>query len=334
MKGVLLLAHGSNRDEANRMILELTARLRADLATELIEEAFLQLAPPDIATGLTRLIQRGCTEVFVLSLFLVSGNHHARDSGAGISRFLEGYPGTSFTISEPLLLNPGLYHLVASRIERELRGASSPPDVAADIEKQSFQIVEAHLRDLALPPAEMQVARRVVHATADPAFAATLVFHPGAVAAGVAALRQGRRVLVDVQMVAAGLDRKRLEQWGSQVETALQRPMLAEQAREAGVTRTQLAMRLLLRDYPDGIVAVGNAPTALEEVLEAVAAQRASPALVIGVPVGFVGAAEAKERLTQAQVPFITNRGPRGGSPVAVAMVNAILRLATTEEVA
>lgn len=330
MKGVLLLAHGSNRGEANQMILELTTRLRDDLATELIEEAFLQLTPPDIATGLTRLIQRGCTEVFVLSLFLVSGNHHVRDSGAEIGRFLEGYPGISFTISEPLLLNPGLYHLVASRIEKELQVAGSP-DVAADIEKQSFQIVEAYLRDLALPPAEMQVARRVVHATADPAFAETLIFHPGAVAAGVAALRQGRRVLVDVQMVAAGLDRKRLERWGSKIETALQRPMLAEQARAAGVTRTQLAMRHLLRDYPDGIVAVGNAPTALEEVMEAVAAQRASPALVIGVPVGFVGAAEAKERLTKAKVPFITNRGPRGGSPVAVAVVNALLRLAEAE---
>jgi precorrin-8X/cobalt-precorrin-8 methylmutase len=331
LKGVLLLGHGSARGEANQMVWDLVHRLRSDLGTEHLEPAFLQLTQPDIGTGLGRLIDAGCREIFVLALFLVSGNHHTHDAGAEIRRILERYPGVEFTLSEPLLLNPGFYRLISGRVARAIGSGVSPSPTGADIERESFEIVETHLQGLELPEGEKQVVRRVAHATADPAFAQSLMFHPQAVAAALAALGRGTDILVDVNMVAAGIDQGRLQRLGGSVVCSIAHSHVAEKALEQGITRSQASMRYMLREHPGGVVVVGNAPTALAEVLEEVASGRAAPAVVIGVPVGFVGAAETKERLVSSGVPFITNRGARGGSPVAVAIMNSLLRLADAE---
>ncbi|MDP2952742.1 MAG: precorrin-8X methylmutase, partial [Chloroflexota bacterium] len=183
MKGVLLLGHGSNRAEANQMVIGMTSKLRADLGTELIEPAFLQLAGPDIGTGLGRLMERGCREIFVLCLFLVSGNHHSRDAGTALERSLEAYPGVKFTLSEPLLVYPGFYDLIASRVGGELHNGRHRRDSGLEIERESFEIVDRHLAGLAVSGGERQVVRRVVHATADPELGRAMVFHPQAVTA-------------------------------------------------------------------------------------------------------------------------------------------------------
>lgn len=331
LKGVLLLGHGSARGEANQMVWDLVYKLRSDLGTEHLEPAFLQLTQPDIETGLGRLIDAGCREIFVLSLFLVSGNHHTHDAGAEIRRILERYPGVEFDQSEPLLLNPGFYQLISGRVTEAIDTGVSCSPTGTDIERESFEIVETHLQGLELPEGEKQVVRRVVHATADPAFAQSLVFHPQAVTAALAALERGADILVDVNMVAAGIDRGRLQRLGGNVVCSVAHTQVAEKALELGITRSQAAMRQMLREHPGGVVVVGNAPTSLAEVVAEVASGRAAPAVVIGVPVGFVAAAETKERLVASGVPFITNRGARGGSPVAAAIVNSLLRLAETE---
>ncbi len=313
------------------MVWDLVHRLRSDLGTEHLEPAFLQLTQPDIETGLGRLIDAGCREIFVLSLFLVSGNHHTRDAGAEIRRILERYPGVGFVLSEPLLLNPGFYQLIAGRVAQAIDIGVACSPTGTDIERESFEIVETHLQGLELPEGEKQVVRRVVHATADPAFAPSLIFHPQAVSAALAALERGADILVDVNMVAAGIDRRRVQRLGGNVVCSVAHTQVAEKALELGITRSQAAMRQMLQEHPGGVVVVGNAPTALAEVVDEVASGRAAPAVVIGVPVGFVAAAETKERLVASGVPFITNRGARGGSPVAAAIVNSLLRLAEAE---
>jgi precorrin-8X/cobalt-precorrin-8 methylmutase len=198
------------------------------------------------------------------------------------------------------------------------------------IEESSFALIDAEAGAHAHSPAEWQVVRRIIHATADFDFARTLAFGPGAVEAGVAALRAGATVLADVQMIVAGLSRDRLAAFGCAARCFIGDADVISAARAAGSTRAAAAMRKAARaGLLDGaLVAIGNAPTALAEVQRLVLEEGARPALVVGVPVGFVGAAEAKEAALTLSVPHLVARGRKGGTPVAVAAVHALLGLA------
>lgn len=197
----------------------------------------------------------------------------------------------------------------------------------ADIEAESFRIIAAELGETGLPPGEFQVLRRIIHATGDFAFKEHLRFHPRAIEAGIAAIRAGRNILVDVQMAAAGISARLLAPFGERVVCRMNEPETAQLAKEQGSTRAEAAM-LRARQDNVGIVAVGNAPTALLKVMDMMAAGEFAPDLVLGVPVGFVNAAESKEILSGKPYPFITALGRKGGTPVAVAALNALLRLA------
>lgn len=199
------------------------------------------------------------------------------------------------------------------------------------IEARSMAIIEELLAPWrrVLSPEEFLVARRVVHATGDLEVVAHLVFRNAPVAAGVAALRQGARLVCDVQMVAAGI-RGRLPE-GTEIRVAVAEPGAAAEASQGGTTRALAGIRLLKTALAGSVVAVGNAPTALYGVLELFRAG-IRPALVIGVPVGFVGASEAKEALLTTDLPAVVLRGTRGGSAVAAAVVNALLSLAATAD--
>jgi precorrin-8X/cobalt-precorrin-8 methylmutase len=197
----------------------------------------------------------------------------------------------------------------------------------AAIEAESFRIIDAEVGAHPYDDRQWPVVRRIIHTTADFDFAATTCFSPGAVAGGVAALRRGERVLADTQMVVAGVNKARLGAFGSEIACHVADAEIARQARAAGVTRSKLAMRRGVAQEC-GIFLVGNAPTALFELLELARAGVARPALIVGVPVGFVGAAEAKEALLASELPFICCRGRKGGSAIAAAILNALLILA------
>jgi precorrin-8X/cobalt-precorrin-8 methylmutase len=211
-------------------------------------------------------------------------------------------------------------------------------DVAPeDIEDLSFALIEEEffeqtgLRPESFDRRIFQVIRRVIHASGDFSFARTLVFHDQAISAGIAAIRQGRAIAIDVSMGAAGVNRSLVERFGSRVICRIGDPGIAEEARLSGRTRSETALRRTMPDDP-GIIAVGNAPTALLSAMQMIECRELRPALVIGVPVGFVNAAESKALLSRHSYPFITVTGRKGGSPVAVAIINALLRLATTSE--
>lgn len=196
-----------------------------------------------------------------------------------------------------------------------------------DIEAESFRIIERELGPTAFAPDEFAVVRRIIHATGDFSFAETLRFHPQAVAAGLAAIRAGRNILVDVGMAAAGVSAHLLAPFGGRVLCRVGEPETAALARANNTTRSDAAMTRATGDNI-GIVAIGNAPTALLKVMDLIERRLLAPNLVIGVPVGFVNAAESKELLAAKNYPFITALGRKGGTPVAVAAVNALLRLA------
>ena len=195
------------------------------------------------------------------------------------------------------------------------------------IEAESFRIIERELGPTGFSAEEFAVVRRTIHATGDFSFAENLRFHPQAIAAGLAAIRAGKNILVDVNMAASGISAALLSRFGGRVICRIKETETVELAKKNGTTRSDAAISRARGDNI-GIVAVGNAPTALLKAMELIDQGLFSPELVIGVPVGFVNAAESKQLLAEQAYPFITALGRKGGTPVAVAAVNALLRLA------
>jgi precorrin-8X/cobalt-precorrin-8 methylmutase len=199
------------------------------------------------------------------------------------------------------------------------------------IEDKSFAIIDHEAGAHGYRPPEWQVVRRIIHATADFEFKSLARFHPGAIEAGMAALRSGATVLVDVRMIEAGLNTDRLRAYGSTVVNYISDEDVIASAKANDSTRAIEAMRKAHRlgKLDGSVVAIGNAPTALLEVVRLVREEGARPALVIGVPVGFVSAAESKTAALSLPVPFIITQGRKGGSPIAVAILHALLLLST-----
>ncbi len=197
--------------------------------------------------------------------------------------------------------------------------AGAPRRAPHPIEVESYRILRSRIDTSGLPPLSKAVTERTVHAVADVSFAATLVLDEDALRAGRDALLAGAPLVVDTRMAAAGITAR-------ETIVPLANPRAADLARAEGTTRSAAAFRLAAQEHPDGAVwAIGNAPTALFALLEEIAAGRVRPALVVGLPVGFVGAAESKDALAASGVACLTNRGERGGTPVTVAAIHALL---------
>lgn len=195
------------------------------------------------------------------------------------------------------------------------------------IERRSFEIIDAEAGPHAFDARQWPVVRRIVHTTADFDFVRATEFSPDAVSSGIAALRGGAKVLCDTNMVLAGVNKTRLAAFGSAIVCHVADPDVAARARAEGVTRSLLATRAGVAEGC-GIFLIGNAPTALFELLDLARAGQVAPALVVGVPVGFVGAEESKEALLASGLPCIACRGRKGGSAIAAAILNALMILA------
>ncbi len=204
----------------------------------------------------------------------------------------------------------------------------------ADIERTSMAIITQELDELglALSPDEAPVIKRVIHTSADFDYAKNLVFTSDAVRLATDALRRGgQTIITDTNMAKAGVSRVGLDKLGGEVRCFMADPDIAQRAKDQGSTRAVAAMQKAARDYPGAILAVGNAPTALFEIVRQME-RGVRPALVIGVPVGFVNVVEAKEAVLAAcrryDVPAIVALGRKGGSNVATAICNALVYLA------
>ena len=201
---------------------------------------------------------------------------------------------------------------------------------AFDIEKRSFEIIESEVGDHQYNENEWVIVRRVIHATADFDFAdkGKIIFHKKAIESAFNALRERCTVVTDVDMVLTAINKKSIIDLGLKAVCYISDSMVAEQAHRLGKTRSETAMRLAAKDMDGGIVAIGNAPTALYEVISMVREGITKPAVVVGIPVGFVSAAESKEELAKMHnLPFITNVGRKGGSSAVSSIINAIMLL-------
>ncbi|MBU0500883.1 MAG: precorrin-8X methylmutase [Gammaproteobacteria bacterium] len=199
------------------------------------------------------------------------------------------------------------------------------------IEEDSFAIIDRETGPHGYAPDQWPLVRRLIHASGDFEFNGLAAFHPGAVAAGLAAIRRGAPILVDVEMIRAGLSAARLAHFGMGCHHFIADPDVIERAKAENSTRAVQAMRKAHRlGLLDGaLVGIGNAPTALIEVVRLIREEGVRPALVIGMPVGFVSAAESKELLAGIKdVPWISVQGRKGGSTLVVAAIHALLAMA------
>ena len=196
------------------------------------------------------------------------------------------------------------------------------------IENRSMELIAPHLAELGLDEAATKVYSRLIHASGDVGYAPIIRVHPEAIAVAMDALRKGAHIYTDVEMVRTGINKKKLASFGGEVHCLVADPDVAVRAKQEGITRSMIAMRQFGKDLNGSIIAIGNAPTALFEVLRMVREEGIRPACIVGIPVGFVGAAESKAELAaNGIVPYITVEGTKGGSPIAAAAVNAMMYL-------
>jgi precorrin-8X/cobalt-precorrin-8 methylmutase len=215
-------------------------------------------------------------------------------------------------------------------LERTNRAKSRDMSEAAlGIEENSMKIIESEIGIHGYTKAQWNIVRRVIHATADFDFAKPdkngIIFSTNAIENAFSAFKQRRHIVVDVDMVLSGINKKSVVKIGTNLICNISNKEVVEISKNQNKTRSTVAMRYSSKEIDGGIVLIGNAPTALYEVIKMVNENAARPSLVIGIPVGFVSASESKLELSKANVEFITNMGRKGGSPAASSIINALM---------
>ena len=198
----------------------------------------------------------------------------------------------------------------------------------SEIEALSFRIIDEEAGPHPYSDAEWSILRRMIHTSADFEYMHTVRMHPQAISTGINALQSGRNIVTDTSMAWAGIRKSDIYRFGGSVECLIGDSTVAKLAKESGCTRAMAAVDAAVPLMRGGIYVIGNAPTALLRLMELIRSGEAHPALVVGLPVGFVNAAESKSELEQMDLPHITNVGRKGGSNVAASIINALAIMA------
>ncbi len=321
--GILIVGHGSPLPEANHTLKRVADELGKWYP--LVQPAFLQFERPNLSEALDLLVERGARKIIVHPYFLYRGAHVSKDIPSEIEEARKRYPDLEVTFSSHLGFHEKLVEVAQERIEEAI--GNSRKEGIHPIEEESFRIIDEVVDLSRFTPQERPIVKRVIHATGDPEYADLIAFGRGAIEAGLTAIMEGVDVITDVRMVEVGINTRRLSRFGGRVRCFISHREVMERWMDYGPTRASAAMRMAGPYLEGSIVAIGNAPTALMELIRMIR-EGVRPALVVGTPVGFVDAEEAKERLMELSVPYISVRGRKGGSPVAVAIVNALLIIA------
>lgn len=333
---VVILAHGSpNEGDVVGLMGDIVRRVKAGLTSGVeVEWAALQFNHPNLGEAVENLVKRGAKRLVVMPYFLFGGRHSTRDIPNLIEDIKQAYPHIEFISTSTLGMDGLLADLVIKRIQEtapELlccHDASVMPHTPEHINSLSMEIIESLLPPLECSDEERWLIKRIVHAAGDAELPHLVKFHSQAVSHGIDAIRKGRPIFTDVKMVATGISHQLSDKFGCSINCAVDEPEVIRQAQEGSITRAAAAMRYLGNELNDAIIAIGNAPTALFALLDLVDSGDVLPAVIVGMPVGFVGAKESKVELVKRSVPYVTVEGNRGGSTLAVATVNALLSLA------
>ncbi|AIF83794.1 precorrin isomerase [Candidatus Nitrososphaera evergladensis SR1] len=341
---VLLIGHGSSDRNAHDAFVHTAEAIKSRYRN--VHHCFLELDTPNIEQGVMQAVARQPKVLLMMPYFLHKGAHIKRDVVNDVSAALEKARFQDAYMARHLGVDDKLVNLVVERA-KEVENRQGPDDRsfgtaasrsmterAFDIEKRSFEIIDSEVGPHDYDSMQWPIVRRVIHATADFDFAGKgkMLFHKRAIESAFFAIKNRCTIVTDVDMVLAAINKKSLSDLGLKGACYISDKSVAEQARRLGKTRSEMAMRHAAKEIEGGIVVVGNAPTALLEVISMVKEGVAKPALIVGIPVGFVSAPESKEALAKMTddddgVPFITNVGRKGGSPAASSIINALLLL-------
>lgn len=357
----LLLGHGSRAKEANDNMMKVAGLIAGKGVFATVEVAFLELCPPSIPEGIRACVDKGAEHIIAVPYFLHSGVHVKRDLPIALQEEAKNYPGIRITFGGNIGFHPVLADIMLERLleaaqgvdirdmkiqsEKEIvrdldegqkekagftpvRGpARAAPLKPEEIEPESFRIILEELGEHSFNSFQLPIVQRIIHASGDFDFGRLIHFHPRFFHAAVQALSTGRALLADVNMVAAGANRRLLEKFGIDLHCFIAEEEIMERSRREGKTRAAMAMRKGASLSNLGGVVVGNAPTALREILRLHREAGFNPGFVIAAPVGFVDAEESKEALIKEDIPCVAIRGRKGGSPIAAAILNAVLML-------
>lgn len=336
---ILLLGHGSPRKEANDSLERTAAVVKMVGGYDIVMAAFMEFGKPDIQTGAKLCVESGAEKIIFMPYFLYMGAHVSKDLPAEMEEAKKKYPNVEMIMTEPLGEHRKLAEIVIERIG-EYNPPQSPLNLRGEakrgylrpeeIEKESFRIIDETLKKYNLSEPEYTIVRRAIHTTTDFDYATSMLFSKGAVEAGIEALKKGCSIVTDVDMVKSGILKNYRNKLGIEVFCHISDDDVIKEAKEKGVTRATVAMQKAKEKISGGIVAIGNAPTALYEVMRLAKEEGIRPALVVGMPVGFVGAADSKAALAASDLLYITNKGTKGGSTVTAAAVNALMILTST----
>lgn len=330
----IVFSHGSRREEGICRIVELVCQDIAAQTPALLKvcPAYMSFNQPDMQSAVAECVAAGADKIIILPYFLYDGIHITQDIPELITQMEGKYPGVEFCLTDSLGYNPLLSLLMQHKLGRLLPKSqlaciypnmhSSHP---VQIENASMDLIEELLPENNYTPAEKAVAKRLIHASGDPGIVNYLVFSPGAAEKTVELLKNGADIITDVKMVLAGIKTALAEEFGCRVSCPLADLKTPKNVSGNALTRSQIAMQNTGRKLENAVVAIGNAPTALLSLLDIVSQLGIKPGVVIGMPVGFIQAAESKDLLMASDIPFISIRGNRGGSNLAAATVNALL---------
>jgi precorrin-8X/cobalt-precorrin-8 methylmutase len=329
MENIILIGHGSPKKDANNIEQVgrlLHSKLHNGCNKDCVKAAYLQFAEPDIMGAIKECVDGGVDRIILHPYFLYSGMHVTKDIPEMIKDAKSKYPDVEFVYTEPLGIHDKLIQIVAERIR------SAGVLLPEEIEEKSFEILSEETDLSAFQTEQLPIIKRIIHATADFEFKDMLMFHPDAVRTGLEAIKAGKNILTDIEMVKTGIIKRWLDPWGGKAICRLNDEDVIRLSKETGKTRSEIAIEKGINENI-GIISIGNAPTALLKVIDILSSPLAPYPLplVIGVPVGFVKALESKTLLAAQNFPFITNLSRKGGTPVAVAAVNALLKMAKEE---
>lgn len=334
--GVIILVHGSRGKVGKVEVEETLARIVTGLRSRFppgteVTGAALQFNEPTLEQAVDLLASRGTTRIVILPYFLFAGRHIKEHVPQELADLKPLYPSIQFVIADVMGMDDSFISLMARRAGRTTPDLLQMPagTKGISIESESMQIVESLLpAALNVPHEEREVIKRIVHAGGDAGLAGLVSFSPGAVLKGIEAISRGCPIFTDVRMALAGIDIRLAAHFGCEAACAMDVADAAGLHAEEGKTMAAAAVEGLGNRINGAVVAIGNAPTALLSLLSLIDNRKVLPALVIGMPVGFVKAKESKDELMRRSVPSITVAGTRGGSPLAAAAVNSLLRLA------
>ncbi len=322
--------------------------MREHSSFKVVEISFMVRNTPTIPEAIDTIAKKGVTKIVLVPAFLAPGVHTTQEIpeliGVKDKESQLSQRGIQLIYGEPIGADECIAVILEEKALKALgevwehrhasfktNGLVNMPVASAKIYDKSMTLIRPEIQDVLSKAPKNQVAiiERVVHTTADPEFAKLLVISDKAVDAGVAAIKAGAKIITDVKMIKAGINEARVRRFGSKVLTFIDDERATKMAVSEGITRSTGAIRLAVADGADGaIFLIGNAPTAAFELAEQIKKGKVKPALIVAVPVGYVGAAESKEEIAKLPVPYIITRDRKGSSTIAVAIFNAMLGMA------